>query len=201
MGKETIEVMIEGGKATAAPPLGPSVAPLKVNVQAVVDRINEKTKEMAGMQVPVKVIVDTETKEFDVEVGTPPVSALIKKELNIEKGAKEAGITRVADMTEEQAKKIARTKFGSDDEKALSQVSGTARSMGVTIDQGAVTEGEKKKYEEIERQKEEELAAKEAAHAAAGAAAPGEAGKPAEAQPAAEAGEAKPNEAEEKEKK
>ncbi|RLI96791.1 MAG: 50S ribosomal protein L11, partial [Candidatus Aenigmatarchaeota archaeon] len=73
MEKETIEVMVEGGKATAAPPLGPSIAPLKINVQAVVDKINEKTKEMQGMQVPVKVIVDTESKEFEVEVGTPPV--------------------------------------------------------------------------------------------------------------------------------
>jgi len=198
MGKQTIEVMVEGGKATAAPPIGPSIAPLKINVQAVVDKINEKTKEMAGMQVPIKVIVNEETKEFEVEVGTPPVSALIKKELGLDKGAKEAGLIRVADLSEEQAKRIARTKFGTDDEKALSQVEGTARSMGVTIGKGVVTDEEKKKYEEIENAKEEELAAKEAAHAAAEAgaapagAAPAEAGKPAD-EPAkkAAAGEAK----------
>jgi len=193
MGKETIEVMIEGGKATAAPPIGPSIAPLKINVQAVVDRINEKTKEMAGMQVPVKVIVDTDTKEFEVEVGTPPVSALIKKELNLDKGAKEPGLTRVADLSEEQAKKVARTKFGNDDKSSLSQVEGTARSMGVTIGHGAVTDEEKHKYEEIDRAKEDELAAKEAAHAAseAGAAPAGGAAKPGE-----EAGkEEKPGEA------
>jgi len=188
MVKETVEVMVEGGKATAAPPLGPSIAPLKINVQSVVDKINEKTKEMAGMQVPVKVVVDTETKEFEVTVGTPPVSALIKKEMNLEKGAKEPGLTRVADMSDEQAKRIARTKFGTDDENALSQVRGTARSMGVTIGEGAVTDEEKKKYDEIEKAKEEELAAKEAAHAAAeagGAKAPAdEASKP-EAKPEA----------------
>jgi large subunit ribosomal protein L11 len=166
MGKETIEVMVEGGKATAAPPIGPSIAPLKINVQAVVDMINEKTKEMAGMQVPVKVIVDTDTKEFEVTVGTPPVSALIKKELKLEKGAKEPGLTRVADLSKEQARKVARTKFGTDDEKVMSQIAGTARSMGVTVGQGAVTAEEKEKYEEIEKAKEEELAAKEAAHAA-----------------------------------
>ena len=167
MVKDTIEVMVEGGKATAAPPIGPSIAPLKINVQAVVDKINEKTKEMAGMQVPVKVIVDTDTKEFEIEVGKPPVSALIKKELNLEKGAKEPGLTRVADLSEEQAKKIARAKFGTDDKSVMSQVAGTARSMGVTIGKGGVTDEEKKKYEEIEKAKEEELAAKESAHAAA----------------------------------
>jgi len=190
MGKETIEVMVEGGKATAAPPLGPSIAPLKINVQSVVDKINEKTKEMAGMQVPVKVVVDTDTKEFEVTVGTPPTSALIKKELKLEKGAKEPGLTRVADMSEEQAKKIARTKFGTDDENALSQVIGTARSMGVTVGKGAVTDEEKKKYDEIEKAKEEELAAKEAAHAAAeagSAKAPADkASKPEEGEPAEE---------------
>jgi large subunit ribosomal protein L11 len=178
MGKQVIEVMVEGGKATAAPPLGPSIAPLKINVQAVVDKINEKTKDMAGMQVPVKVIVDTDTKEFNVQVGTPPVSALIKKELKLDKGAKEPGLTRVADLSLEQAKKIARTKFGNDDEKTISQIRGTARSMGVTIGEGQVTAEEKKKYEEIEKAKEEEIAAKEAAHAAAEAGAAPAEGKP-----------------------
>jgi large subunit ribosomal protein L11 len=196
MGKETIELLIEGGKATAAPPLGPAVAPMKINVQAVVDKINDKTKEMAGMQVPVKVIVDSDTKEFEIEVGTPPVSALIKKELKLEKGAKEPGQTRVADLSLEQAKRIARTKFGSDDKSVLSQIQGTARSMGVTIGEGVVTAEEKQKYEEIEKAKEEEIAAKEAAHAAAeaGAAPSGDA----EAKP--ESGDAKPDEKPKEEK-
>lgn len=190
MGKEKIDLLIEGGKATAAPPLGPAIAPMKINVQAVVDKINEKTKDMAGMQVPVKVIVDSETKEFEISVGTPPISALIKKELKLEKGAKEPGQTRVADMSMEQAKKIARTKFGSDDKHVLSQIEGTAKSMGISIGEGAVTAEEKRKYEEIEKAKEEEIAAKEAAHAAseAGAAPSGDdAGsdkaKPSEAKP------------------
>ena len=158
----SINVLVEGGKATAAPPLGPSVAPLKINVQAVVDKINEKTAEMKGMQVPVTVTVDTDTKEFEISVGTPPVSALVKKELGIDKGAKEAGKARVGDLSMDQAKKVARTKFGSDDEGLVSQVRGTARSMGVTVGEGAVTEEEKKKYEELQKQKEEEAAAKQA---------------------------------------
>ena len=74
MGKETIELLVEGGKATAAPPLGPTLAPLKVNVGQVVAEINKKTADMAGMKVPVKVTVDTATKAFEISVGTPPVS-------------------------------------------------------------------------------------------------------------------------------
>ena len=114
-----------------------------------------------------------------------------------DKGAKEAGITRVADLTKEQVKKIARTKFGTDDEAAISQVTGTARSMGITVGQGEVTDEEKKKYEQIEKEKEEELAAKEAAHAAAegGAAKPGEAEeKPAGEEEPKEEAAAKPEE-------
>jgi len=133
MGKETIELLVEGGKATAAPPLGPSLAPLKVNVGQVVAEINKKTAEMAGMKVPVKVIVDTDTKEFEIDVGTPPVSALIKKELDIEKGSGEAGKTTVGNLTEEQVKKVAKIKFNSDEERFTNMVKGTARSMGITV--------------------------------------------------------------------
>ena len=78
---ETIEVLVEGGKASAGPPLGPALGPLGVNVMQVVNAINEKTKHFDGMKVPVKVIVDPKTKGFEIEVGTPPVTALILKEL------------------------------------------------------------------------------------------------------------------------
>ena len=182
MGKETIEILVEGGNATAAPPLGPSIAPLKINVQKVVDKINEKTKSMAGMKVPVKVILDTETKEFEINVGKPPASALIKKELGLEKGAKEPGITRVADLSEEQVKKIAMIKFGADGPGEVSQIKGTASSMGVTVGKGKVTEEERSKYEQIEKMHEEELAAKETAHET-------EAGAPKGAGEAVQAGE------------
>ena len=65
MAKETIETLIEGGKASAAPPLGPALGPLKVNIGQVVADINKKTADFKGMKVPVKVIVDTKTKEFE----------------------------------------------------------------------------------------------------------------------------------------
>jgi large subunit ribosomal protein L11 len=179
MPKQTIEVMIEGGKATAAPPLGPALVPLRVNTKAVVDEINEKTKDLKGMQVPVKVTVDTDKKTFEIEVGTPPVASLVKKELGIEKGSDESGTKRAGDMTEEQIKRIARTKFGSDAPEFVNQVKGTCRSMGVTIGQGAITEEELKKYEEMEKLKAEEEAAK-ATKGEAPAEAPAEEEKPEE---------------------
>lgn len=162
MPKQTIKVMVEGGKATAGPPVGSSLGPLGINVAQVVEEINKKTKDLEGMQVPVKIIVDTEKKTFEIEVGTPPVASLVKKELGIEKGSDETGIKRVGDLTEEQVKKIARTKFGSDAPAFVNQVKGTCRSMGVTIGQGAITEEEMKRYEEMERLKAEEEAAKAA---------------------------------------
>ncbi len=170
-----IEILVEGGKATAAPPLGPQLGPLKVNTAKVVEEINKKTASLAGMQVPVKVIVDEKTKEFEIEVGTPPIASLIKKELKIEKGSGEAGVKRVGDLSEEQVKKIAAAKFGSDAEPFINQVKGTCRSMGVTIGQGAITAEEIKRYEEMEKAKaaaEAEKAAAAAAPAAGEGAAP-----------------------------
>ena len=84
MAKQTIEALVDGGKVSAGPPLGPALGPIGVNIGEVIAAINEKTRDMAGMKVPVKVIVDTETREFEVEVGTPPTSALIKKELTLQ---------------------------------------------------------------------------------------------------------------------
>ena len=75
MAKEKVEVMVEGGKATAAPPLGPALGPMGVNIGQVIAKINEKTKAFAGMKVPVKVIIDKSTKAFDIEVGTGPTTS------------------------------------------------------------------------------------------------------------------------------
>ena len=78
---EVVEVLVPGGKATAGPPLGPSLGPLGINVKAVVDEINKKTATFNGMQVPVRIEVDAK-KAFTVTVGIPPTTALIKKEAN-----------------------------------------------------------------------------------------------------------------------
>ncbi len=110
MSKETVESLVEGGKASAAPPLGPALGPLGVNIGEVVKVINEKTAGFKGMQVPIKVIVDTDTKEFEITVGTPPASALIKKEANIEKGSGNPKADKVADLLIEQIIKISKMK-------------------------------------------------------------------------------------------
>ncbi|WP_456471618.1 50S ribosomal protein L11 [Methanocaldococcus sp.] len=138
MAKEVVEVLITGGQATAGPPLGPAIGPLGINVMQVVKEINEKTKEYAGMQVPVKVIVDTEKRTFEIEVGIPPTSALIKKELGIEKGAHEPRHEVVGNLTMDQVIKIAKIKkdamLSYTLKNAVKEVLGTCGSMGVTVE-------------------------------------------------------------------
>jgi large subunit ribosomal protein L11 len=102
-----VEALVSGGKASAGPPLGPALGPLGVNVAQVVARINELTKDLNGMQVPVRVKVKSRT-EFDVEVGTPPTSALILKELGAEKGSGDK--TVIGNLTMDQVIKVANIK-------------------------------------------------------------------------------------------
>ena len=138
MAKEIIDVMVEGGKATAAPPLGPALGPMGVNIGQVVSEINKKTAEFKGMQVPVKVIINTDTKAFDITVGTPPASALIKKEAGIEKGAGNPLMDKVADLKIEQVIKISKMKqdslLGKDNFMRVKEIMGTCNSMGVMVE-------------------------------------------------------------------
>ena len=103
---EIIEALVDGGNATPGPPLGPVLGPLGINIMDVVKVINEKTKAFEGMKVPVKVIVDTATQEFEITVGTPPTSALILKELKLEKGSSNPRADKVGDLSMEQVKKM-----------------------------------------------------------------------------------------------
>ncbi len=138
MAKEKIDALIEGGKASAAPPLGPALGPMGVNISEVVSAINEKTKEFQGMKVPVKVIIDTDTKEFEIEVGTPPVSQLIKKELGLKKGSGIPNKDKVGNLAIEQVIKVAKMKkdsmFVNDLKAAVKTVVGAANSMGLLIE-------------------------------------------------------------------
>ena len=136
--KKVIEALISGGKATAGPPLGPALGPLGVNVLAIVNKINEVTKDFAGMKVPVKITVDTETKEFEVTVGTPTTSALIVSELKIEKGSGTPKTEKVGDLTMEQLIRIAKVKraevLARNLKAAVKEVLGSCVSMGVTVE-------------------------------------------------------------------
>lgn len=138
MEKKQIEALINGGEATAGPPLGPALGPLGVNVLQIVNRINELTKAYAGMKVPVKIIVDVETKGFEVEIGTPTTSALVIKELGVEKGSGNPKTEKIGNLSTEQVVKIAQMKikdsYAKDAKAALKEVLGTFVSMGVTVD-------------------------------------------------------------------
>lgn len=135
---EKLEVLVDGGKATPGPPLGPALGPLGVNIVEILKAINEKTKSFEGMKVPVTLFVDPKTKTFTIEVGTPPTSALIMKELRIEKGSGDAGKTRVGNLTLTQAVKIAKMKEDAMLAKTLKgrvlEIVGTCVSLGVTVE-------------------------------------------------------------------
>jgi len=142
-----IKAIVQGGKASAAPPLGPSLAALKMNTADVISAINEKTKAFNGMEVPVTIKVDPKTKKFDISVGTPSVAALVKKELNVKTLSKAAFNVYTKDEIKEEFKeslkfdqivKIAKMKM--DDiktdnlKKAVKQVTAFCVSSGVFIE-------------------------------------------------------------------
>jgi len=130
-----VEALVAGGKASAGPPLGPALGPLGVNVAEVVARINEATRDLNGMQVPVKIRVRSRT-DYDVEVGTPPTSALILKEVGAEKGTGDKSV--VGNLTIGQVVDIAAIKrrglLSKTLKSAAREVIGTAGSLGVTVE-------------------------------------------------------------------
>jgi len=136
---EKVEVLIKGGEATPAPPIGPSLSPLGVNVGLVVKEINEKTSGFKGMEVPVKILVDTGTKKFTIEVGTPPTTAMLKKSLKKDKLAtvnEDKTRNSPGSISFEDVLNIAKSKDsikGSTKAK-VKQVIGTCVSGGVMID-------------------------------------------------------------------
>ena len=133
-----VSVLVEGGKAAAGAALGAALGPLGVNVGQVVTQINEKTKQFAGMKVPVLVKVDAGTRTFTLEVGRPPTAALLLKEAGKEKGSGKAKTEAIGDVSMEAVRHIAEAKGedlqGRTVEERVNQVLGTAVSMGITID-------------------------------------------------------------------
>ena len=169
MANQSIKVLVQGGKATAAPPLGPALGPLGVNIGQVVADINKKTDAFKGMQVPVDVIVDSDTKEFTIEIGTPPASALIKKEAGVEKGSGNPLADKVADLLIEQIIKVAMMKkedlLGKTLQDRVKEVIGTCNSMGVMVEgiqaKDAIKLVNEGKFEEEIRTEKTELSAEE----------------------------------------
>ena len=161
--KKVVDLLVAGGQATAGPPLGPALGPLGVNVLEIVNKINELTKDYAGMKVPVKVKVDPETKEFEVTVGTPTTSALIVKELKIEKGSGTPNTEKAGNFTMEQVVRIAKLKrpelLAKTLKAAAKEVLGSCVSIGGTVEGKDPREVQKEidedKYNELFNKNEE----------------------------------------------
>ena len=136
--KKTIRIMVEGGKATPGPPLGPTLSALKLNVMEVVNAINEATKEFEGLSVPVEIIVDTRTKKFEVKVGVPTTTALLLKEVGAKEPSGDPAHKKIGDLPLEKIIKIAIIKKEQLTAKtlkaAVKTILGSARSIGITVE-------------------------------------------------------------------
>ncbi|MBI4919118.1 50S ribosomal protein L11 [archaeon] len=134
----TVELLVEGGKASAGPPIGTTLGPLKLNIGQIVSDINKKTADFKGMQVPVKIHVNPDDKSYKIELGTPPASALIKKEANVEKGSGNPLADKIADLKIQQVIKVAKMKegdlLGKNMFSRVKEILGTCNSMGILVE-------------------------------------------------------------------
>ena len=131
-----IKLQIPAGKATPAPPVGPALGQHGVNIMAFTKEFNERTKDKAGLIIPVVITVYAD-KSFTFITKNPPASVLIKKACKIESGSGVPNKTKVAKITKAQLKEIAETKMpdlnAANIDTAMSMIAGTARSMGVEV--------------------------------------------------------------------
>ena len=131
-----IKLQIPAGKATPAPPVGPALGQHGVNIMAFTKEFNERTKNDAGLIIPVVITVYAD-RSFTFVTKTPPAAVLIKKACGIEKASGVPNKNKVAKITKDQIRKIAETKMpdlnAATIETAMSMVAGTARSMGITV--------------------------------------------------------------------
>ncbi len=140
MAKKEVAVKIKlqapGGQATPAPPIGPALGQHGINIGQFVSQFNEQTRELNGTIVPV-VITLYKDKSFSFEVKSPPAAVLLKQAAEIAKGSGVPNKEKVGEVTSEQVRKIAETKFNDlsahDLDQAVRIIEGTARSMGVEI--------------------------------------------------------------------
>lgn len=131
-----IKLQIPAGKATPAPPVGPALGQHGVNIMEFVKQFNEKTAKQVGLVIPAVITVYAD-RSFSFVLKTPPAAVLIKKACNIESGSGVPNKTKVATITKAQIQEIAETKMpdlnAASLEAAMSMIEGTARSMGVTV--------------------------------------------------------------------
>ena len=132
-----IKLQLPAGKATPQPPVGPALGQYGVAIPVFTKEFNERTKNDIGLIIPVVITVYAD-RSFTFITKTPPAAVLIKKYAGIESGSAKPNKTKVAQLTKEQVRKIAETKMpdlnASCVETAMSMVAGTARSMGVVVE-------------------------------------------------------------------
>ena len=133
-----VKLQIPAGKATPAPPVGTALGPHGVNIMQFTKEFNAKTADQVGLIIPV-VLTVYQDRSFTFITKTPPVPVLIKKKLGIESGSKVPNKTKIGNLTKEQVREIAEMKMpdlnAATIEAAISMVKGTARSMGVTVEE------------------------------------------------------------------
>ena len=132
-----VKLQIPAGKATPAPPVGPALGGSGVNIMDFVKQFNDKTAQMAGTIIPV-VITVYKDKSFEFITKEPPMAVLIKQAAKIEKGSGKPNRDKVAKLNKAQVEEIAKKKMpdlnAASLEAAMSMVAGTARSMGVVVE-------------------------------------------------------------------
>ena len=131
-----IKLQIPAGKATPAPPVGPALGQHGVNIMAFTKDFNERTKNDAGLIIPVVITVYAD-RSFSFITKTPPAAVLVKKAIGLEKASGVPNTTKVGTITKEQIRKIAEQKMpdlnAASIETAMSMIAGTCRSMGVEV--------------------------------------------------------------------
>jgi large subunit ribosomal protein L11 len=134
---KVIKITIPAGRATMAPPIGPTLAPYGINTQDFCAQFNEKTKEDNGILTPV-VLTIYKDRSFDFILKTPPTSELIRRELGIKAGSGKPNTEKVGTLSKEQLKRIIDIKMPdlntSDYDKAVKIIAGTAKQMGVGVE-------------------------------------------------------------------
>ena len=136
--KSMIKLQVPAAKATPAPPIGPALGQHGVNIPGFCKEFNERTKNDVGMIIPVIITVYAD-RSFTFVTKTPPAAVLIKKACNIESGSGVPNRDKVGKLTQEQVRKIAEIKKpdvnATDIEAIMSMIKGTARSMGITVEE------------------------------------------------------------------